>query len=349
MNRTAIDKLRRAIERDKLDALLVSKPNNVSYLSDFNGEGQLLITATKQFLITDFRYQEDAAKSKKSFELWAREGFSPLEENIVSLAKKLKLRGLGFESYNTPYAFYRRLKKALGKKHLIPTSNIIEKIRAVKSPKEIRIIRKAASCAVASFSFAKNFVKPGKTEEEIAQGIQYFMKKIGAEDKAFDIIVASGKRASLPHAYASKKCIKKNDAVLIDLGCRKCGYNSDLTRVVFLGKMWGKIKRIYDIVLRAQQLAIEAVRAGEQIRTIDKIARQHIANEGFSPFFGHALGHGIGREVHEYPSISPRNQDRLEAGMVITIEPGIYIPGWGGIRIEDMVLVKKDGSEILTE
>ncbi len=349
MNPASVSTLRCILARDKLDALLVTKAANIEYLSRFDGEGQLLITLKDKFLITDFRYQEAVRKKIKSFQIHSRESFVPLEESLSALTKRLKIKRMGFEAQDLNYATYRRLHKTLNNLKLISTKNVIERLRAIKTDQEIALIKKVAYCALASFTFAKNFIKPGKTECEIADAIQYFMKKMGAEGSAFDTIIASGKRASQPHARVSTRSVKKNDAVLIDLGCRKSGYNSDLTRVIFLGKMSGKIKKIYQIVIRAQQLAIEAVRAGEQIYKIDKIARQYIAKEGFGPYFGHALGHGIGREVHEYPSISPKNHEVLKAGMVFTIEPGIYIPGWGGIRIEDMILVTKNGSQILTK
>ncbi|MFH1045966.1 MAG: Xaa-Pro peptidase family protein [Candidatus Omnitrophota bacterium] len=348
MNLLGLNKIRALLERDRLDGLVVTKPTNVSYLSDFTGEGQLLISSTRQFLITDFRFQQEAWQEIKSFQLLPRESFVPLEETLANAVKKLKIKRLGFEANNLSFSFYQKLLKACPQITLVPTQELIERVRAIKTAREIQLLRKAASCAVASFAFAKNIIKEGKTEQEIAEGILYFMKKSGAETCAFDTIVASGKRTALPHARISTKTIKKNEAIIVDLGCLKDGYNSDLTRVVFLGKMSGKIKRIYDVVLRAQELAIQAVRAGEPIQKIDKIARHYITKAGFGPYFGHALGHGIGREVHEYPVISPRNQEAIQEGMVFTIEPGIYLPGLGGIRIEDMVLATKTGAEILT-
>ncbi len=348
MNPIAINKLRQELSRHRLDAILVTKETNVSYLSGFKGEGELLITPRKQILLVDFRFKEQATKKVKSFQIWPRQNFHPLEENMSRLVKKLKLKRLGFEGLSLSYEFYRRLYKSLEPVRLVSTINIVERLRAIKSAQEIKLLKKAASCAIKSFAFVRKIIKPGRKEIEVAREVQYFMRKCGAEDCAFEIIIASGKRSSLPHALSTRKAIKKNEAILVDLGCRFSGYNSDLTRVVFLGKMSGKIKRLYKIVLQAQQLAIKAVRAGKKVCQIDKIARQYISKEGLSPFFGHALGHGIGREVHEYPSISPKNQEVLKEGMVFTVEPGVYIPGWGGIRIEDMVLVTRTGHEVLT-
>lgn len=349
MNILAIDKLRQELLRNKLEAILITNAVNVAYLSGFKGEGRLLITPGKQVLIVDFRFKEQAVKETKSFRIWQGQSFCPPEKSISALLKKLKLKNMGFEASTFSYQFYRRLKAAVKSVGLVPTDNIVEQLRAIKSLQEIKLLKKAASLAIKSFTFAKGAIKPGKKEEEIARELQYFMRKSGAQECAFDSIIASGRRSSMPHAPISDRTFKRNEAVLLDLGCRIAGYNSDLTRMVFLGKISAKIKRTYEIVLQAQQLAISAVRAGAKIRQIDKIARQYIAKAGLGAFFGHALGHGIGREVHEYPSISPRNKDILKEGMVFTVEPGVYIPGWGGIRVEDMVLVTKQGFEVLTK
>lgn len=348
-NPTAINKLRQHLIKRKLDAVLISKQANVAYLSGFEGKGQLLITPTKKILIVDFRFKEEALKLEGAFQICLRQGFYPLEKNIPELANKLKLKRLGFEEWALSYGFYYKLKRALKPIRLLSSNNMVERLRAIKSAQEITILKKAASLAIKSHAFAKKIIKPGQREAAITREVQYFMRKSGAEDSAFETIVASGKRSSMPHARASGKLIKENEAVLIDLGCRISGYNSDLTRMVFLGKMGAKIKRVYELVLRAQGLAIKAVKAGVEAREIDQAARQYIAKSGLGAFFGHALGHGIGREVHEAPSISSNSKDTLKEGMVFTIEPGVYIPGLGGVRVEDMVLVTKTGCEILTK
>jgi len=349
MNARAINKLRQVLSTNKLEALLITKEVNVSYLSGFKGTGQLLITPAKGVLLVDFRFKEQAVSLARSFQIYQRAGFHPLEDDLLRLVKGLKLKRLGFEATALSYGFYCKLKRTLKPVELLPTTNIIERLRAIKTAPEIKLLKKAAALAGQSLAFAKRIIKPGRKEREIAREIQYFMRENGAEDCAFELIVASGKRSSMPHAVASDKTIKDNEAVLIDLGCRISGYNSDLTRMVFLGRIKEKIKRIYKIVLQAQKLAINAVAAGEKICRIDKVARQYITREGLGPFFGHALGHGIGREVHEYPSISPKNQDTLNQGMVFTVEPAVYIPGIGGVRVEDMVLVTATGCEVLTK
>lgn len=348
MNPKALAKLRKKLTKDKLDGLLVTKEANVSYLSNFQGAGQLLITPTKKILITDFRFQEQLQHKLTSWQILIRKNFSSLSDELLLLSKQFRLRRLGFEASSLAYQPYRKLNSALRSIHLIPTVSMVEDIRKIKSPAEIKLIKKAAALAVKSFIFSMKIIHPGKREDQVARQIRNFMQEHGAEDAAFDIIIASGKRSALPHAPLAQRKIGKNDAVLIDLGCRISGYNSDLTRTVFLGKIKDKLKRVYAVVYAAQQKAIQSVRAGVESSQIDNIARQYIKREKLDKFFGHALGHGIGREVHEEPVISPKNKEILRAGMIITIEPGVYIPNLGGVRIEDMVLVTKKGCEILT-
>jgi Xaa-Pro aminopeptidase len=349
VNHKAIARLRQKLSRHKLDSILISKGANVSYLSGFPGEAALLITLTKKIILVDFRYKEQAARELKSFFLSERLSFQSLEKSISGLARRFKFRRLGFEARSVTYQCYLSLKKNLSGLKPIPTYDIVEGLRAIKTKEEIRHIKKAAALAGKSFTFAKRIIRPGRSEAEIARRVQYYMCKLGSQDCAFDVIVASGKRSSLPHATASAKTIKNNEPVLVDLGCRYLDYTSDLTRMVFLGKIERKIRLIYDVVKQAQALAIKAIKVGRKISEIDRIARRYIAREGLGRFFGHALGHGIGREIHEYPCICPENQDTLQEGMVLTIEPGIYLPGAGGVRVEDMVLVTKDDCEILTK
>ncbi|MFC1632449.1 M24 family metallopeptidase [Candidatus Omnitrophota bacterium] len=284
-----------------------------------------------------------------SADVFPRKSHCPLEESIRRLSEKLKLRRMGFESDGISFNFHRRLKKSNTGRQLIPQTCIIEKIRSIKSAAEIELLRQAAKLALASFKYAQKIIRPGQKESAVADELQYFMRQQGAEDSAFDPIVASGIRSSLPHAPISSKIIRNNQPVLVDLGCRLSGYNSDLTRMVFLGKIGGKLKRIYQAVRQAQQLAISVVKAGVEASQVDLTARNYLRKEKLAPFFVHALGHGIGRDIHEAPSISSQNKSVLAPGMVFTVEPGIYLPGWGGVRVEDMVLVKKNGAEVLTK
>ncbi len=340
MNTHAVEKLRRQLLRRKLDALLVTDKANSAYLSGFNGEGQLLVTLTKNILLTDFRFRQEAKEELKQLQIPQQ----ALPEVII----KSKIKHLGFEAMSLSYQEHQCLKTRLKSVKITPTINIIQQIRSVKTVKEIRLIKQAARLAVESMDYAQRIISPKKTELEIVKRLERFILKQTNQAPAFKPIVACGPRSSLPHAKVSNRIIARNQPVLVDLGCVVSGYNSDLTRTMFLGKISRKFRRIYDTVIQAQQAAIKGIQAGIEISKIDKIARQCIAKAGFGCFFGHALGHGIGQEVHEYPSISFRNQDRLQANMVITIEPGIYIPGLGGVRVEDMVLVTTKGCEVLT-
>lgn len=343
------EKITSALKECNADALLVSKKENIAYLSGFNGEGQLLFTPARLVLIVDFRYHQQAIEQAKKAEVLCPRSFYSLEQTLLGLLKELKVQRLALEAHILSYSFYCRLKNKLRPVKLVPIVNIVERLRAVKSPEELRFIRQAAALAVQSVVFARKIVQPGKKETDIARELRYFMQLQGAEDCAFDIIVASGQRSAMPHALASQRIIKEGESVLIDLGCRSSGYNSDLTRMLFLSRIKGRTKRIYEVVAHAQHLAIAAVKAGERAANIDNIARQFISQEGLGAFFGHALGHGVGKEIHEYPHISSASKDILQEGMVFTIEPAVYIPKWGGIRIEDMVLVTKTGCEVLTK
>lgn len=348
MNALALDKLRQQMIALRLDGLLIAKKANTAYLSGLRGEGLLLITPRRKIILTDFRFKEQAAQEAKSWQTYSRPGFQSLSESLARLASKLKLRRLGFEALAISYELYSKLKRALEPVTLVPTTDLVEQLRAIKTPAEIKLLKKAAACAVQSYLYARKIIRAGQTEKDLAGKIACFMQKQGAQRPAFEMIVASGKRSALPHGQASDKIIRANEAVLLDLGCRVAGYNSDLTRMLFLGRMKPKLKRIYDLVFQAQQLAIQAIKAGEEIARVDGLCRQHIARAGFGACFGHALGHGVGLEVHELPAVSPKNQDVFKEGMVLTVEPAIYLPGWGGVRIEDMVLVKKNGCEVLT-
>lgn len=338
----------RILKQCNADAFLVSKKENIAYLSGFNGEGHLLLAPARPVLIVDFRYYQQAVEQAKKTEVVCRQNFHSVDQTLFCLLKEIKIQRLAFEADVLSYHCYCRLRKSLRPVKLVPAARIVEQLRAVKSPEELGFIRQAAALAVQSIDFARKIVQPGKKETDIAREIRYFMQLQGAEDCAFDIIVASGPRSAMPHAAASPRIIKEGETVLIDLGCRSSGYNSDLTRMLFLSKIKGKTKRIYEVVAHAQQLAIAAVRAGEPAAKIDNIARQFISREGLGAFFGHALGHGVGKEIHEYPHLSPASKDMLQEGMVFTVEPAVYIPKWGGIRIEDMVLVTKTGGEVLT-
>lgn len=347
-----LKRLLQKIDSSSLDALLVTSEPNVSYLSGFKGGESIALVSTKGcYFLTDFRYIEEAHKEvSPDFKIVRIErplscaAKSPFADTLSFCGVKR----LGFEGAHISFSLYERLKNSLTGVKLLPTSNLVEGLRELKDNEEINILKEAAKKALAGVSSAKTFLKPGRTEREAAADLEYFFKTHGADKASFDIIVAGGSNSSMPHAMPTNYKLKKNDQVLIDAGVRLKGYNSDLTRTLFLGRMTRKARRFYNIVHNAQKSAIDVIRPGIKISEVDKAGRSVIEAEGLGKYFGHSLGHGVGLEVHEKPRIANNETGRLKEGMVFTIEPGVYIPDWGGIRIEDMVLVTKSGCEVLT-
>jgi Xaa-Pro aminopeptidase len=336
-----------------IDAFLVSNQTNMQYLSGFTGHDTfLLVLANKSFLITDFRYIQQAheeIKDKSIKIIRHKNGLFNKVCKIVNTYKK-KIRHLGFESPSITVSSFKELKKNLNKHiKLIPTQDKIEKIRAIKTPEEIDKIKQAIKCASDAFTKIRKYIKPGLSERVIANELDYQMRKKGAINSSFPSIVAIDERAALPHAPVSSKILSPQSAVLIDWGARVSEYNSDTTRVLFFGKIPEKTRTIYQIVLEAQERAINKVKPGEVIKNIDFSARNFIKQKGYAKFFGHGLGHGIGRMGHELPRLRQKNKEVIKHGMVFTIEPGIYLPGKIGIRLEDMVLVTENGYDVLTK
>jgi Xaa-Pro aminopeptidase len=342
-----LNKVYECLEAEGLDALLVTKEANVSYLSGFKGrDSSLLISNKENFFITDFRYLEEVKRELSGFKIEAVNGsFFKLLANLV---KRAKIKKLGFESKWLSYKEYEEIKRKLTNSGFIPTWQIIESLREIKDAEEIKFIRKAIEITAKTLKYLNTIIRPGLKEIELAGELERFIRLQGAQKSSFEIIIASGSRSSMPHAVASRKIIDPDESILIDIGVEFKGYTSDLTRMVFLDKISPYIKKTYDIVLRAQEAAIEKIKPGIKICDIDTTARDYIVEKKFGKFFGHNLGHGIGKEVHEDPSISFKNKGRLKAGMVFTIEPAIYIPDKFGIRLEDIVLVTNKGCEVLS-
>jgi Xaa-Pro aminopeptidase len=334
------------IESSSLDGFLVSEEANVSYLCRYlSHDSYLLVSRKKIYFITDFRYIEEAQKNIRDAEVIK---YRNLFKDIAGLAKRLKVRRLGFEAKDLCFAEHTKIKTHLGPKiKLIDTFNLIETLRQIKTSEELQDIRKAVDISAGAFRFIKGLLKPGETELRIVGELERFIRYSGSKS-AFAAIVASGCSSSLPHAPISQKRLKTGEPVLIDMGVEVNGYKSDLTRVFFLGKIIKLQQRIYKIIKDAQGKAIEAVRPGVKISQIDRAARSYIEKCGYGKYFGHSLGHGVGLEVHEEPSISAKNHLPLKEGMVFTIEPGIYLPQKFGIRLEDMVLVTQRGCEVLS-
>ncbi|EIW01265.1 M24 family metallopeptidase [Thermoanaerobacter siderophilus] len=341
-----LQNLRELMKEKDIEAFVIYKFVNVTYITGFTGDDSVaLVTHNKAIFITDGRYTEQAQKEVKDFEVIEHK--TGIKEVLKEYIKTLEIKKLAFEE-NISYGQYRELKELL-EIELIPQANLVETLRMVKDEEEIENIKKAQNITDRAFEHLLKFIKVGMTEKEVALELEYFMKKQGAEDLSFDTIVASGKRSSLPHGKASEKVIEKGDFVTIDFGCKVGGYCSDMTRTIVMGKASEKQKEIYNIVLEAQQKAIDNIRAGITSKEADLLARSVIEEKGYGQYFSHSLGHGVGLEVHEAPSLSFKKEEILKEGAIVTVEPGIYIPDFGGVRIEDMVLLKEDGVINLTK
>lgn len=341
-----VKKIQSKLAELTLEGLLVTDPNNISYLADYKcRDAYVLITPDQALYLTDGRYIQEMRRNLSGFRIIdIKPSFSAV---LDRLCKHGKISRLGFEETYMTHGFYRKLSQSL-RARLVPQSGIIEAFREVKDTGEIGKIRSATRIAVQAYGYIQDILKPGIKEIEVAGEIERFIRFEGASCASFDIIVASGPNAALPHYQTGERKLKAAEAVLIDMGVEYRGYKSDLTRVFFLGKINTLITRVYRIVRSAQAAALAAVRPGARISSIDRAARDYIASKGFGKYFVHSLGHGVGLQVHEAPYISATVEQVLRPGQVFTIEPGIYIPGKFGIRIEDMVLVTSKGCEVLS-
>lgn len=345
--RKRLETIRSKIKENEIDGILITKRENYTYLSGFTGSSAyLVITSDSADLITDFRYIEQATKQAPLFNIIKYKGNVAIEIN--NALKRNNVEKLGFESIDLTYDKYEDYSSKFEVKELIPLKNIIESIRMIKDSEELQFIKKAVEIADGAFLNVLPLIKPGILETEVSAEIEYFMKKQGAQGSSFQTIVASGARSAMPHGVASNKEIKNGDVIIMDYGAIYQGYCSDITRTIFLGKPDEKMTKIYDIVLRAQKEALNGAHKGLKGREIDSIAREIINNSGYEKNFGHGLGHGVGLEIHEEPRFAPSDDNTMENGMVVTVEPGIYVEGYGGVRIEDMIVIKDDQPEILT-
>jgi len=338
----------RSFDHAGIDTLLVSSWPNVTYLSGFNSiESWILVSPKGLYFITDSRYQEQAEKEAPGFQVILRDK-QGVAEIVADLSRKMKARSVGFEASVVTYAFYKALEKQLGKNQLTLTRGLVERLREIKDGGEIRRIKESARIAVNGYHYVRQTVRPGMKEREVQARLEYFTKSLGAEKPAFDIIIASGARASMPHCQTNETLIQDDNLVLVDMGVVYQGYHSDLTRPIFLGKMSALQKKIFDLVWKAQRSGIKKARPGVPAKEVDAACRRVITEKGYGRYFGHGTGHGVGLEIHEAPTVSSKSETLLKPGMVITVEPGIYLPGKFGVRIEDMVLITNKGNEVLT-
>ncbi|MFW6001385.1 MAG: M24 family metallopeptidase [Halanaerobium sp.] len=341
-----IEKLREKMKANNIKNFLLTKKENIRYLSSFTGtSARILLTEHENIFITDFRYLDQASEQTEGFII--EEISSNFMQGFAELLKNKQIKEMSFESDDINYKTYQDFQKQLELEELNAVNGIIEELRLVKEEAEVEKIKRAVEIADRGFQFLLDFIEPGKTEKEIALELEFFMKKNGGEANAFDFIVASGKRGALPHGTASNKIVEKGELITIDFGTVYQGYHSDITRTIALGEVSQKHREIYNIVLEAQLKVIEKIKAGMSCIDADKIARDFISKAGYKENFGHGLGHGIGLEIHEGPRLSYTAEGVLKKGMVVTDEPGIYISGFGGVRIEDDLLITEEGCEVL--
>ena len=342
-----VQKLRELMKAKEIDGFLVTSPYNLRYLTNFTGTtGLAVITLDKAFFVTDFRYTEQAASQAQGFEIVKNTG--PIFDEVATLCETQQINALAFEESYVSFAEYSILEEIIEESALVPVARMIENLREVKDEAEVAIIKKACEIADKAFAHILTKIKPGMTEIEVANELDFFMRAQGATGVSFDTIVASGVRSAMPHGVASSKVIEQGDLITIDFGCYYEGYVSDMTRTFAIGDPGEKLKEIYQIVLDAQLKVLEAAKAGMTGIALDAVARDHITACGYGEAFGHSTGHGIGLEIHEGPNVSFRADKAFVPGNVITNEPGIYLPGIGGVRIEDDMLVTESGIEVLT-
>lgn len=326
--------------------LLLTNLNNVRYLCGFSGScGMLLVTKKEAVFFTDFRYQEQSAREiGNAAEIIVFKNNQI--ETVLKRVRKARIKSLGVEKSLSIRQFMAYGEEFKGE--MIPVEGLVEQLRQIKDAEELKSLKKAFSLADNAFAELMKIIKPGMTETEVAAHLEFFMKVSGSQAPSFDTIIASGPNSSCPHAQPSERKLKKGEMVKIDFGAVYGGYHSDMTRTVFLGKATPKFKNIYAIVLEAQQKAIAAIKPGVVCKDVDAVARKVITDAGYGENFGHGLGHSLGLEVHEAPALSVRCDDKIRPGVAFTVEPGIYLPGWGGVRIEDVFLVKEKGLLRLT-
>lgn len=345
-----LSRLCQSLAEKGLDGVFISQPENWYYLSGFDGSaGYLLITPQHRILATDFRYLEQAGSQAPDYEIFPIS--NDLAEWLPRLTADLGLKKLGFEAGHISFAFYRELTDVLKPSplKLVPLSGLVETMRAVKEPEEIELITEAAGIADSACAHAEEIIRLGISEQELAWEIEKFMREQGSQALPFDIIVASGPNSALPHTKPSPRPINPGEPVVIDIGARVSGYSSDLSRTLCLGKPDDNFNKVYTAVLGAQLAILAIMKEGMSGEEADAIARTVIEQAGYGPAFGHGLGHGVGLAPHELPRLGKGATEPLLPGMVFTLEPGIYLSGWGGVRIEDMVVMTKDKVNVISK
>ncbi|MEI7024682.1 M24 family metallopeptidase [Paenibacillus sp. y28] len=342
-----LKRLRTALAEQGLPALLISNPYNRKYITGFTGSsGYVLVTDRDAILFTDFRYREQAPKQAPLYRIVEHEPRAML--SVRQVLQELGISELGFEQNGVTYGAFLSFAEDLKGIQLLPTDSIVEKLRMIKDAAELKIMQEAVELADRAFTHILGYIKPGAKERDIALELEFFLRKNGAAGTSFDTIVASGERSALPHGVASDRVLQPNEFVKLDFGALYQGYCSDITRTVFIGKPTDRHKEIYRIVLEAQLHALANLRPGMTGREGDSLTRDIITKYGYGDCFGHGTGHSLGMQIHEAPRLSQTCDTVMEPGMTMTVEPGIYISGFGGVRIEDDIVFTETGIRILT-
>lgn len=344
-----IERLMNCMEEQKTDAVLVTDGCNMRYLSGFSGEtGYLYISGKRKVILTDSRYTTQAKEESREFEVQEISQSAGYQELIGALMRADEIRSLGFEDQVMIYADAVKLQKGLPRAEWKGLRGALDELRLIKSEEELACIARAEQIGDEAFSHILNVLHAGMTELEVAVELESYMKRNGASALAFDTIAASGIHSAMPHATPSGKKLENGDFLTMDYGCKYKGYCSDMTRTVVIGKADSRQREIYQVVLEAQQAALAVIREGITGAEVDRVARDRIRDAGYGEYFGHGLGHSVGLFIHEEPRLSPSGHTVLKKGMTETVEPGIYIPGVGGVRIEDLVEVTQEGYRNLT-
>jgi len=338
-----LERVRARLGEERLDALVLLNAENRRYVTGFTGSaGIAVVLPERSHLIVDFRYVEQAREEAPEF---SPVRVSNLLEGLAAFLREAGARRVGFEAETVTVAQLRRLRELAADVELVPLQGL-DRMRWRKDPQEIARISRAAQIAAAAFVEILPLVRPGVVERDLALELEYRMRRLGADGAAFDAIVASGPRSALPHGRASGRAIGPGDLVTVDWGAVVQGYHSDSTRTLVVGRASGEQRQLYRLVREAQEAALAGLRPGMTGKEADALARQRIAAAGYGDHFGHGLGHGVGLAVHEGPTLSPREEAVLEPEVVVTVEPGIYLPGWGGVRVEDLVVLREGGAEV---
>jgi len=345
-----IEKLRAKMAEKNYDGVLVTQAENRRYMSDFTGSSGYLIIAQKEaVLLTDFRYTEQAGLQSPDYRV--QQISNDFSKWFPQLVDDLGIKRLAFDAYDVSYSMFQVMTKALdGRKvELTPDEYSIELIRAVKEPEEVAALERAQDLTDRAFEYVEERLRPGMTENEVAWELEKYIREHGGEGLAFDTIVGAGPNGARPHHRAGESVISEGQPIVIDMGAKVDGYCADMTRTVYLGKQDDQFKKIYDIVLSAQLTAENLIASGVSGDEADGYARKIIDDAGYGESFGHSLGHGIGLFVHELPRLSKGQKNTLEDGMVFSVEPGIYVTGWGGVRIEDLVVLENGRARVITK